>query len=61
MTRWWFPLGVLVGGTGVLGSASALRHKAGVDLTKPASGVQYLGVLTGGDWQTTNSDFLYDQ
>ena len=45
--RWWFPLGVLVGAAGVLGSASALRHKTGVDLTKPASGVQYLGVLTG--------------
>jgi hypothetical protein len=45
--RWWFPLGVLVAASGALGSVSALRHKAGVDLTKPASGVQYLGVLTG--------------
>lgn len=51
--RWWFPLGILVGGSGALGAVSALRHKnkPGADLVMPAGGVQLLGVLTGAGLQ----------
>lgn len=34
--RWWYALGCLVGASGALGAVSALRHRAGVDLIRPA-------------------------
>lgn len=44
---WWFGLGILAGGLGVLGSISGLRHKGTTpDLVQPAKGVQLLGVLS---------------
>lgn len=47
LSWWWFALGCLVGAIGAVGALSALRHKAGVDLIRPAKGAQFLGVIAG--------------